>query len=76
MGFAVRLDDWLRREGKTQEWLAGRVGVDQTTISRLCWRAGKRQVRKPSWELAAKIKAETGGAVTEADWSDESDRAA
>lgn len=66
----MRLEDWLQQHQKTQAWLAERVCVDQATISRLIAREGKKQVRKPSWDLAGRIRIATDGAVTELDWAD------
>ncbi len=64
----MELGAWLQQHGVTQEDLAERLGVDQSTISRLIHRPGKRQVREPSLELAVLIEKETGGAVKPSDF--------
>ena len=70
---AVRLEAWLKRERKTQGWLAEQVGCTQSHISRLVPRPGKKQMRRPSLDLAARIRCVTGGEVTEWDLSSDSD---
>jgi DNA-binding XRE family transcriptional regulator len=49
----------MEGRGLTDEEFARVVGVDRTAISRI-----RRGVNRPSWELAAKIKAVTDGVVT------------
>lgn len=66
----MKLSAWLRERGRTQEWLAEQVGVNPATISRLAGGSDRKQTRKPSWELAARIRAATGGEVTELDWAE------
>lgn len=55
----MQLDDWMKENGLSDEQLAERVGSARTTISRI--RRGKR---RPSWNLAARLKEVTGGKVT------------
>lgn len=50
--------------------MAERVGVDQTTISRLIDKDGKKHVRRPSLGLAARIMSVTAGQVTANDFLD------
>lgn len=54
----MTLEKWMAREGVDDETLATKVKSHRITISRI--RRGKN---KPSWELAAKIKAVTNGRV-------------
>lgn len=67
----MKLADWLRREHKTGAELAERIGVDVTTINRLIPKEGKKQIRKPSFDLAAAISIATNGEVTPNDFLDE-----
>jgi len=67
----MKLAAWLKKEGKTGSDLARRIGRDGTTINRLIPKPGKKQTRKPSYELAADIAAATGGEVTLNDFMDE-----
>jgi transcriptional regulator with XRE-family HTH domain len=60
----MQLAAWLKKEGKTGTDLANEIGVDVSTINRLIPKPGKKQKRRPSLDLAAKIKAATGGEVT------------
>jgi transcriptional regulator with XRE-family HTH domain len=62
----MRLSDWMSKHEVDDEELASRVGSDRSTISRI--RRGKR---RPSWDLAEKIKASTGNAVTPDDYLSE-----
>ncbi len=64
----MKLKDWLKSKGMTQAAFAKQIGVDQSTISRLIRGRGNRQMRKLDLDLAAKIEAETDGAVTAKDF--------
>jgi len=55
----MHLADWMAARKLTDEQFAALVQADRVTISRI-----RRRVNRPSWELAARIKAATGGAVT------------
>jgi DNA-binding XRE family transcriptional regulator len=55
----ITLSQWMEWRGLTDEQFAELVGVDRTAINRI-----KRGVNRPSWELAARIKVATEGAVT------------
>ncbi|WP_090739594.1 helix-turn-helix domain-containing protein [Paracoccus tibetensis] len=59
----MTLGEYLRASGTRQEDFASRVGVTQATISRLV-----RGVASPSIDMAAAIKAATGGAVDFEAW--------
>jgi DNA-binding XRE family transcriptional regulator len=54
----MKLDMWMASRGLTDDDVASLVKVDRTTISRL-----RRGLTKPSWELAAKLKGASKGAV-------------
>jgi transcriptional regulator with XRE-family HTH domain len=54
----MQLSDWMAREGIDDEQFGTMVQADRGTISRI-----RRGVNRPSWELAARIKAATGGDV-------------
>jgi len=58
----MRLSEWLKENGKTQDWLANEVGVTQGRISQLSREGAK------SLDVIAKIKQATGGAVTADDF--------
>lgn len=64
----MKLQDWLSATGTTQAALAELVGVEQASISRLIPGPGKKQVRKPSLDLAERILEATGGEVTPNDF--------
>lgn len=53
---------YLKTTGTTQAELAGRVGVDQSTISRLV------RGKLPNMPLAAQIEEATNGEVGISDW--------
>ncbi len=55
--------EYLARSGETQTHFAGRVGVDQSVISRLA-----RDEMLPGLDLAVRIEAATGGKVRPRDW--------
>lgn len=50
----MTLDQWMENNGKSDAWLAGRVGVSRPFISRI--RRGERQ---PSLPVALKLAAQT-----------------
>ena len=64
----MKLEDWLKANHVTQADFAAAVGVDQATISRLIPAEGKRQRRRPSFDLVEKIMRATDGAVTANDF--------
>lgn len=66
----MRLEEYLAKRGLTQEAFADCVGVSQGTISRLLPQDGRAPKRRPSWDLAAKIRTATSGEVTESDFVD------
>lgn len=55
----MKLADWMAAHGLNDEKVAASAEVDRATISRV-----RRGVTKPSWDLAARLKAISGGAVT------------
>jgi len=67
----MRLGDWLARERMSGTELARRLGVDDATVNRLIPRDGKKQVRRPSWDLVRRIHDVTEGAVTANDFMSE-----
>jgi transcriptional regulator with XRE-family HTH domain len=58
----VTLKDWMKREGRSNEWLAEKLRVSPVTISR--YRTGKHKPSGPAKALIAEL---SGNAVTE--WS-------
>lgn len=69
----MKLGDWLRENHMTHEDFAAKVDVDHSTISRIIPRPGKKQTRKPSFELVSKIAKATDGQVTANDFVDGDD---
>ena len=69
----MRLGDWMSERHMTAETLAGLMGVDESTVTRLIPKPGKKQIRKPGWELIKKIATVTNGAVTANDFMDATD---
>jgi transcriptional regulator with XRE-family HTH domain len=67
----MKLAAWLKKEGKTGTDLASLIGCDDATINRLIPKAGKKQTRRPSLDLAAKISTATGGEVTANDFMED-----
>jgi len=59
----MRLSDWMKERDCNDEALGIKLGVDRVTVSRI-----RRGLNRPSWELAARIKQITRGAVTADDW--------
>lgn len=59
----MKLRFWMKARCLIDQDMADRAGVDRCTISRI-----RRGVNRPSWELAARIKAATLGAVTADDF--------
>lgn len=59
----MKLSEWMSWKGLTDEQLAGTVSVDRVTISRI-----RRGTNRPSWELAARLKEISDGAVTADDF--------
>lgn len=67
---AMQLVKWMKAAGLTCEEMAQKVGCATSTISRLIPKSGKKQMRLPSLELAARIAAATSGQVTANDFVD------
>lgn len=59
-----KLSEYLTQNGIRQEDFAARIGVTQATVSRL-----KAEIMRPSIKVAARIEAETGGAIPAAYWA-------
>lgn len=59
----MHLSEWMRLNDVTDESLGALVDVDRVTISRI-----RRGINRPSWDLASRLKAATGGAVTADDY--------
>jgi transcriptional regulator with XRE-family HTH domain len=59
----MRLSDWMKEQDCNDEALGIQLGVDRVTVSRI-----RRGLNRPSWELAARIKLTTRGAVTADDF--------
>ncbi len=59
----MKLKEWLKKNKKTQAWLAKRLKSDQGHVSRLV--TGKM---KPEFETMLKIKNATNHAVSFTDW--------
>lgn len=66
----MQLVDWLKAHNMTGTDLANLLGVDDSTINRLIPKDGKKQMRRPSLDLAARISAATNGEVTANDFMD------
>lgn len=45
-----KIKDKIRKEGRTQAWIAEKVGISQTTLSKYV-----NNKRKPNYEVARKI---------------------
>jgi DNA-binding transcriptional regulator YdaS (Cro superfamily) len=58
------LNTYLKSEGRTARWLAGKIGCHENHLSRV--RLGKNS---PSPMLAKAIERETGGAVPASQWA-------
>lgn len=54
----MRLSDWMRLQGLSDDQVAEKVEVDRATISRI--RRGKH---KPSWRVIERLHEITGGDV-------------
>jgi DNA-binding XRE family transcriptional regulator len=61
--FCMKIDEWMVCRGLTDARLGEMLQVDRVTVSRI-----RRGQNKPSWELAARIKEVSGGAVTADDF--------
>lgn len=59
----MKLADWMSQKSFDDDEVAALLGTDRATVSRI-----RREVNKPSWPLAAKIKAATDGSVTADDF--------
>lgn len=55
----MKLSQWMAEAGHDDEAVAKLVGIDRATISRI-----RRGLNRPSWDLAAKLKLVSDGAVT------------
>ena len=59
----MRLSEWMTSRNLDDEGMAALVQADRSVISRI-----RRGVNRPSWALAARFKAATGGEVTADDF--------
>lgn len=59
----MKLAEWLKKEGKTDAWLAEQVGRDRSFITKI-----RKGDALPSIGVAAVIQRVTGGAVTALDY--------
>jgi len=59
----MRLGDWLKQSGKTQEEFGALIGADTSTVSRYI--SGERM---PSLKKLTRISDVTGGVVTATDF--------
>jgi transcriptional regulator with XRE-family HTH domain len=59
----MQLSQWMQQHGFDDAAFGAAVDVDRVTISRI-----RRGVNKPSWDLAARIRDVTQGAVTADDF--------
>jgi predicted transcriptional regulator len=55
----MQLDEWMSINGLSDGAMANLVRADRATINRV-----RRGITRPSWQLAARIKAATKGAVS------------
>lgn len=67
----MKLKDYISLHNLTEAEFAERVEVLASTINRLISKHGEPAVRKPSFELMAKIAAATGGKVLPNDFMDD-----
>lgn len=66
VGFTVRLDEWLKRNERSQGWLARKVRVHASLVSR--WLSGERF---PTPDEQAAVALHTDGAVMAEDWTND-----
>lgn len=59
----MKLAEWMREQSLDDDAVAAMVDADRVTVSRV-----RRGVNKPSWLLAARLKAASGGRVTADDF--------
>lgn len=59
----MKLSEWIKREGKTDAWLATAIGRDRSFVTKL--RHGKK---RPSLTTMEQILAATGGEVMPSDF--------
>ena len=59
----MKLADWMTANSLDDDRVAEMVNADRATVSRI-----RREVNKPSWPLAARIKAASDGQVTAEDF--------
>lgn len=59
----MKINDWMSLKGLSDEQVGALVSVDRVTISRI-----RRGRNRPSWELAARFKEISEGAVTADDF--------
>lgn len=59
----MKIDEWMTSAGLSDDALSELIKVDRATVSRI-----RRGLNRPSWELAAKLKAVSGGLVTADDF--------
>ena len=55
----MTLIEWMKAEGRSNQWLAAKMGVSEETVSR--WRKGS----KPSGPAIALLKEMSQGAITQ-----------
>lgn len=67
----MTLQDYLSAKHILASHFADRIGVSVSTITRLLPSDGKKQTRRPGWDLIEKIAAATDGAVTANDFMPE-----
>ena len=66
----MRLEAWLSAKNMSETEFARVIGVETSTITRMIPGEGKKQLRRPGWQLMLAIKDATNGAVTADDWLD------
>lgn len=59
----MTLDDWLKRQGESPEWLADKIGVGRPAVTRYL-----NGSRRPEWDVIERITRVTNGAVTANDF--------
>lgn len=61
----MTLGEWLKREGRTQAWVAGRLGVSRSLVND--WIKGRRIPKRNHVEMLTVLST---GAVRPSDWLD------
>lgn len=67
----MRLIAYLEQKGMSGSDFARQLGVDDATVNRWLPGVGKKQVRKPGWDMLERISQVTDGAVTANDFMDQ-----